>query len=546
MSASLFEGLPADQVANSLAGFERRRFGAGSTVLAQGDSFGELYLIESGAADVFVADRDGAEHHVARVGPGTTLGEMSLFTGHPASGTVRACTNLQVVVVTAQSLDHLGHRLPRIYRNIGVILAERLAAANRLSVGDRTGRVTVLVDRGAPSELVSALRASLAWHTDAPVELSDSAERSANQARVFVRVASDGDQLPEATSVVELLGSMGRPAVSQRRLAVRAWGDGPVRRGPDGDGVIWIPRLSEADHTALSNGILPPSTPAGAALGWVARDIAGLKVGLALGAGSYRGYAHVGVLRALARIGIEPDYLAGTSIGAGVAALHAFGYSTDELAAYLDELEDVLFRPTVSRRSLLSNVALAAKFRDAVAHARIEDLPLPLAIIAADLESGREIVFRRGLVWLAVLASSSIPGVYPAVRVGPYAAIDGGIVNPVPHKTAAVMGADKVIAVRLGRPRPTTDSGAEARDGSGRVPSAIEAMVRSVELMQTTMRAERSTTTITIEPECEDVPTIGLRRFSLGRRYIQAGEAAVEAAVPRIAAALPWVRADRA
>jgi NTE family protein len=132
---------------------------------------------------------------------------------------------------------------------------------------------------------------------------------------------------------------------------------------------------------------------------------------------------------------------------------------------------------------------------------------------------------------------------YPLLRID---FLDGGIVNPVPGKTAAAMGADKVIAVRLGRLRPTTDSGAEARDASGRVPSAIEAMVRSVELMQTTMRTERSTTTITIEPHCEDVSTIGLRRFSLGRRYIEAGEAAVEAAVPRIAAALPWVRADRA
>src|SRR6266700_3315070 len=172
MSVSLFEGVPADEVAVALAGLERRRFAAGSTVLVEGDYLGELYLVESGAADVFAVGRDGTEHHLARVGPRTTLGEMSLFTGQPASGTVRARTDLQVVVVTARALERLGDRLPRVYRNIGVILAERLAASTRLLVGDRPGRVTVLVDRGAPPDLAPAIAASVAWHTRAPVALT--------------------------------------------------------------------------------------------------------------------------------------------------------------------------------------------------------------------------------------------------------------------------------------------------------------------------------------------------------------------------------------
>lgn len=80
---SLFEGVPVDDVAAALAGLERRRFSAGSTVLVEGDYPGELYLVESGTADVFAAGRDGTEHHLALVGPRTTLGEMSLFTGLP-------------------------------------------------------------------------------------------------------------------------------------------------------------------------------------------------------------------------------------------------------------------------------------------------------------------------------------------------------------------------------------------------------------------------------------------------------------------------------
>ena len=540
---SLFEGVPVDDVAAALAGLERRRFGAGSTVLVEGDYPGELYLVESGTADVFAADRDGTEHHVARAGPGTTLGEMSLFTGRPASATVRARTDLRVVVVSAQELEHLEQRLPQLYRNIGVMLADRLAASTRRVVGDRPGRLTLLIDRGAPPDLASALAASIAWHTREPVALTDSAD--ADAAHVLLRAAGDAP-VPDGAPMVELMGCAGQPKVPERRLAVRAWVEGPVRRGPDADGVVSIPPLSHADRAGLASGVLPATTPAGAALGWVARDLAGLKVGLALGAGSYRGYAHIGILRGLARMGLEPDYLAGTSIGAAVAGLHAMGRGAEESAGFLDSLDSVFFRPTLSRRSVLSNAALAAKIREICRETRIEELPVPLAVVAADLEAGREIVFRRGLLWLAVLGSSAIPGIHPAVGIGPYTAVDGGIVNPVPGSAATAMGADRVVAVRLGRHRPAAHDAAhddaEARERPGRGPSTIETIVRSVDLMQATIRGQRSPGTIVIAPECEEVPGIGLRRFSLGRRYIEAGEAAVEAAVPRIAAALPWIR----
>ena len=425
--------------------------------------------------------------------------------------------------------------------DIGVILTNPLAASTRTrsQTGDRPGRLTLLIDRGAPPDLAPALAASVAWHTRERVALTNSVDADAGH--VLLRVAS-ADLIPGEAPVVELVGRAGTPRVPERRLAVRAWVDGPVRRGPDASGMVSIPPLSHTDRAELARGVLPPSTPAGAALGWVARDLAGLKVGLALGAGSYRGYAHIGILRALARIGLEPDYLAGTSIGAAVAGLHAMGHSAEESTRFLDTLDSVFFRPTLSRRSLLSNVALAAKIREICHQTRIEELPLPLAVVAADLETGREIVFRRGLLWLAVLGSSAIPGIHPAVGIGPYTAVDGGIVNPVPSSAATAMGADKVVAVRLGRSRPATHDDAEARERLGRGPSAIETIRRSVDLMQATMRDQRSPGTIMIAPECEGMPGIGLRRFSIGRRYIEAGEAAVEAAVPRIAAALPWMR----
>jgi NTE family protein len=466
-------------VAAALIGPERRRFSAGSTVV-EDDCPGELYLAGSGTAGMFATGADGAERHLAVAGPRT-----------------------------------------------------------RREVGDRPGRLTVLIDRGAPPELAPALAASIAWHTREQVALTSSVDAGA--AHVLLRAASD-DLVPGGAPVVELVGRSGTPRAPGKRLAVRAWVNGLVRRGPDADGIVSIPPLSHADRAELASGVLPPSTPAGVALGWVARDLAGLKVGLALGAGSYRGYAHIGILRGLARIGLQPDCLAGTSIGAAVAGLHAMGHSVEESAEFLDTLDSVFFRPTLSRRSLLSNAALAAKIREICRQTRIEDLPLPLAVVAADLQTGREIVFRRGLLWLAVLGSSAIPGIHPAVGIGPYTAVDGGIVNPVPGSAATAMGADKVVAVRLGRPRPAAHDDAEAQERLGRGPSAIETVLRSAGLMQATIGCQPSPGTIEIAPQCEEVPGIGLRRFSLGRRYIEVGEAAVEAAIPRIAAAVPWMR----
>ena len=305
-----------------------------------------------------------------------------------------------------------------------------------------------MIDRGAPPDLAPALAASVTWHTRERVALTNSVD--ADAAHVLLRVASD-NLVPGGAPVVELVGRAGTPRVPERRLAIHAWVDRPVRRGPDArrDG-LRSPPLSHIDRAELARGVLPTSTPAGVALGWVARDLAGLKVGLALGAGSYRGYAHIGILRGLVRIGLEPDYLAGTSIGAAVAGLYAMGHSAEESTGFLDTLNSVFLPQTLSRRSLLSNVALAAKIREICLETRIEELPLPLAVVAADLETGREIVFRRGLLWLAVLGSSAIPGIHPAVSIGPYTAVDGGIVNPVPSSAATAMGANKVVAVRLG------------------------------------------------------------------------------------------------
>jgi NTE family protein len=312
--------------------------------------------------------------------------------------------------------------------------------------------------------------------------------------------------------------------------------------GPDSKGSLSVPPLLAEDRERLRTGVLPAASEAGRALGWLARDLAGRKVGFAFGAGSLRGYAHAGVLAALERAGLRADYVAGTSVGAAVAALHALGYTPAELADELDRCGEVLFRPTLSRRGLFSNRALRRYLQSVVADRRIEDLSIPLAIVAADLERQQEVVLRRGLIRSAILASISIPGVFPAVRIGGRTLVDGGIINPVPATTASTMGAGAVVAVRLSTPNVTPKLDVVAGDQVRAGISALNVIVRSLEIMQARIASDPSETPlISITPEFADLPGAKLRRFASGRRYMEEGEAAVEAALPRLATLFPWL-----
>jgi NTE family protein len=580
---SLFDGVPPDELAELLAGLERRRFGAGDVVMAEGEMSPNVFLIESGAAEVYVNDRHGVEHLVGRIGPGTTIGEVALLTGQPGAATVRATSDLEVLVMSDAEFDAVASRFPRVYRNVGAILAERLERTDRLAAEGQSGRLALLRDGAAPPELPWALACSVAWHTRAPTLLlvtgrdphDDLAALAAAcggpraehaSLRVFpsrdVSLAEEVDELfLEYESILVLADGAGAETLATARevhltragegapgarpdgTLVEAWVPGPARLGPDRDGVVRIPPLEDADVEALRSGTLPGRTAAGRSLGWVARDLAGLKVGLALGAGSLRGYAHVGVIRAFDRAGLSADYVAGTSIGAAVAALHAAGWDPDGVAAILDRTGPNLFRPTLSRSGLLSNRALKRFLKSVVHDRRIEELGVPLALVSADLPSQTEVIFRRGPIWLAVLASITIPGVYPALRIGSHTLVDGGILNPVPSSVAAEMGADVVVAVRLA-PQPLEIVGEmELMETGLPSPSALSVLLHAFEVMQARIVSDLpDVTTFTISPHLEGLPGAKLRHFVEGRRFIESGEAAAEEALPRLATVLPWLR----
>ncbi|NOR51603.1 MAG: patatin-like phospholipase RssA [Gammaproteobacteria bacterium] len=177
-----------------------------------------------------------------------------------------------------------------------------------------------------------------------------------------------------------------------------------------------------------------------------------LKIGLALGSGSARGWAHIGVIQGLAEIGLEPDIVAGSSIGAFVGSAYA--------SNQIDELEEWV--STLTRKEMLNYIDLTVigggfiqgeklfeLARKIVKYDTIESLPRRFGVVATDLETGREIWFQNGPLLDAVRASISLPGVFTPAKLNDRWLVDGGLSNPVPVSLCRAMGADVVIAVNL-------------------------------------------------------------------------------------------------
>ena len=177
------------------------------------------------------------------------------------------------------------------------------------------------------------------------------------------------------------------------------------------------------------------------------------RIGLALGGGAARGFAHIGVIQVLEEAGIRPDLVVGTSAGSLVAALYAAGRSGTELARVALAMDESAITDwSFPGRGMIRGEALARYVREQSGNKLIEQMPLPLGIVATDLDSGLPMLFQRGDVGMAVRASSAVPAVFQPVKIGTREYVDGGLVSPVPVRFARQMGAELVIAVDISSP----------------------------------------------------------------------------------------------
>jgi NTE family protein len=182
----------------------------------------------------------------------------------------------------------------------------------------------------------------------------------------------------------------------------------------------------------------------------MARKLFNTKIGLALGGGAAKGIAHVGVLKALEDHKVSIRYIAGTSVGAMIAALYAFDVSVDEiggLAKRLTMSKVTSFK--LSKTGFFSTSSLRELMTEYIGEVNIEDAKIPLSIVATDIRNGEEIILRTGSVADAVCASAAIPGIYIPVKIDNRSLVDGGLVQNVPIEALQSMGAGVTIASHL-------------------------------------------------------------------------------------------------
>ncbi|MDW2981249.1 patatin-like phospholipase family protein [Rhodanobacter sp. KK11] len=258
-----------------------------------------------------------------------------------------------------------------------------------------------------------------------------------------------------------------------------------------------------------------------------------LKIGLALGGGAAKGFAHIGVIKMLEASGIHPDVVAGTSAGSVVGALYANGMDAFALQQTAFGLDEAKIRDVrLFSGGLVQGQALQDYVNQLLHKQPIEQLKLPFAAVATELETGARTVFVRGNTGRAVRASSSIPGVFEPVEIHGKHYVDGGVVSPIPIDAARQLGADFVIAVDI----------SAAPDGSN--PQGMMNIVgQSLTIMGRQLAAQESARAdVVIRP---DLRGIGPTDFEQKNQAILAGEKAALAAIPAIRARLAAMAATR-
>lgn len=250
------------------------------------------------------------------------------------------------------------------------------------------------------------------------------------------------------------------------------------------------------------------------------------RIGLALGGGAARGFAHVGVIQVLEEAGIKVDLVAGTSAGSLVAAIYASGKNGTQLQQVSEAMEEAMLTDwtlPLFNRGMLRGEAMARYVNTQVAGKLIEAMPLPLGIVATDLNSGEAILFRRGDTGFAVRASSAVPSVFQPVKISGREYVDGGLVSPVPVRSARQMGAELVIAVDIS----SAPEGNPAGD-------TLQVLLQTFAIMGKSINAfELRDADVVVRPS---LAGIGSADFGSRRRSIEAGRQAMLARLPQLKA----------
>jgi NTE family protein len=246
------------------------------------------------------------------------------------------------------------------------------------------------------------------------------------------------------------------------------------------------------------------------------------RIALVLGGGAAKGFAHIGVIKALEAQGIQPEIIVGTSAGSLVGVLYAAGNDGFALQRIALDLNESMFSDyALPDRGFLKGEALQQFVNKVVQNRPLERLNRTVAVMATDLQSGDAVAFQRGDTGMAVRASSAVPGVFQPVRINGRDYVDGGLVSPVPVKFARRLGADIVIA-----------SDISAKPSLRPVEGTLDILLQTFTIMGNALAGEELTAAdVVIKP---DISKLSSTDFQSRHLAILEGEQAAQAAIPQL------------
>lgn len=526
----------------------------GGTVLArEGDNDQAVFIVVAGCLGVYTSDEQGEDHFVARVPAGETVGEMSVIAGDAHAAKLMALRDSELLRVGKQAFEHLIVRHPRLSLNLMRLLVRRLRQTTRRSVATQMARTVAFIPlhkgidcRPLGASLVRAFN-------DTPLKAGAVGREALGRASDwFARYETDHDVIlytgdePESAWTSLCLRQADRVF-----LVARAGERFPEQfRNPETRGRLKrdmpeILFLRPQGAPGVSAAPLPPNAPFGfhhylreddgADVARFARILTGRAVGLVLAGGGARGFAHIGVVKALREAGVPFDIVGGSSMGAIVAAGIAMGWDHQELsrrmrAAFVQSnpLSDFTLPLVAVLRGKKVSKLLQSHFGDT----RIEDLHRTYFCVSSNLTLGRENIHTHGPLWRALRATVAIPGLLPPVVHEKNLLVDGGLMNNFPVDVMSTYAHGPVIGVDVAGNEALVAEGENFseqpwlrlfRQQLKGAPSIVSILMRSGTVgNENQRRAAREQADILFDPP---LPGIGLRSWHAFDRAVEAGYA---------------------
>jgi len=468
----LFRDLDAELLDALIQSIEWLALPGGTTLFEAGDMPDALYFVLNGSLGAYAMTPDGHRRLVGRIASGETVGEMALISGNPRNATIVALRDSELGRLPRAAFERLMLSHPQGLLRIAQLMVQRLDSSQRQTRGSSRvrPRTIAIVPNEAAADAVT-FAAQLATHLEhlGRAELVWSQRGAAHTSQWFHGIERANEFVVYVCDVAPT--SWSRLCMRQADVVllltradsqVKEW---PVKDANEGARQVqlrtelvllhrehivpgstaqWLDQLPGIAHHHVRNT---------ADIARVARMLAGNGIGVVLSGGGARGFAHLGVLRAMREAGVVIDAIGGTSIGAIIAAGYALGWSDEDSCARVrrsfvdtNPLNDY----TLPFVSLVSGRKVSRLLRREFDSTAIEDMPLSFFCASSNLTTGRLAVHRRGELWRWLRASVAIPGVLPPVVHGGELFVDGASINNLPLEVMREAGLGRVIGIDVG------------------------------------------------------------------------------------------------